>query len=61
MIQTQDINGLLTLIIIIGGILCVPFVWIIIGAPKITRPKQWTIHPDADKLLDLDEFEQKIS
>lgn len=36
-------------------------IWVIVGAPKIAKPKTWTIHPDADKLLELDEHEQSIS
>lgn len=36
-------------------------IWTIIGRPRIAKPKTWTIHPDADKLLELDEFESKIS
>lgn len=36
-------------------------IWTIIGRPQIIKRKQWTIHPDADKLLEFDEHETKIS
>lgn len=34
-------------------------IWTIIGRPRIAKPKQWTIHPDADKLLECEEIERK--
>lgn len=71
MIQTQDINGLLTLIIIIAGIVCIPFIWVILGMPRYKKPAVWTTPRAVSTMLSadvaeeisasLDECEQSIS